>query len=263
MKKKILAITSVSIMLLSSANAFAAVNNYSACGKYTAISLDNNKSNYLNGIKIKFDKNSCSNGSDISDLFDCYKDKYCSSFDCTVISPDCNNDSADCIGGSCESTEKPEDIQKPEDSQKPVDSQKPEDSQKPGDTVTDTTESAYAAEVVRLVNAERAKEGLTALKTDAVVQSAAQVRAKETVTSFSHTRPNGTSCFTALKEAGVSYRGAGENIAYGQRTPAEVVNAWMNSPGHRANIMDTKFTTIGVGCYKSGNTYYWSQFFTY
>ena len=57
MKKKILAITSVSIMLLSSANAFAAVNNYSACGKYTAISLDNNKSNYLNGIKIKFDKN--------------------------------------------------------------------------------------------------------------------------------------------------------------------------------------------------------------
>ena len=95
------------------------------------------------------------------------------------------------------------------------------------------------------------------------MQSAAQIRARELVTDFSHTRPDGSECFTALQAVGAKYSGAGENIAYGQKTPQEVVNAWMNSPGHRANIMNGNFTTIGVGCYKSGNTYYWSQFFTY
>lgn len=95
------------------------------------------------------------------------------------------------------------------------------------------------------------------------MQSAAQIRAREIVTDFSHTRPDGSECFTALQDVGAKYSGAGENIAYRQKTPQEVVNAWMNSPGHRANIMNGNFTTIGVGCYKSGNTYYWSQFFTY
>ena len=132
---------------------------------------------------------------------------------------------------------------------------------KPGNNVS--SESQYISEVVRLVNAERAKEGLAALQMDSSLNSAAQVRAKEIVTSFSHTRPNGSSCFTALSEAGIKYNGSGENIAYGQKTPAEVVNAWMNSAGHRANIMSSKFTKIGVGCHNSNGTYYWSQFFTY
>ena len=132
---------------------------------------------------------------------------------------------------------------------------------KPGNNVS--SESQYISEVVRLVNAERAKEGLAALQMDSSLNSAAQVRAKEIVRSFSHTRPNGSNCFTALSEAGIKYNGSGENIAYGQKTPAEVVNAWMNSAGHRANIMSTKFTKIGVGCHNSNGTYYWSQFFTY
>ena len=126
-----------------------------------------------------------------------------------------------------------------------------------------SSESRYISEVVRLVNSERAKEGLAALQMDSSLNSAAQVRAKEIVTSFSHTRPNGSNCFTALSEAGIKYNGSGENIAYGQKTPAEVVNAWMNSAGHRANIMSSKFTKIGVGCHNSNGTYYWSQFFTY
>ena len=132
---------------------------------------------------------------------------------------------------------------------------------KPDNSVS--SESRYISEVVSLVNAERAKEGLSALQMDSSLNSAAQVRAKEIVTNFSHTRPNGSSCFTALSEAGIKYNGSGENIAYGQKTPAEVVNAWMNSAGHRANIMSSKFTKIGVGCYNSNGTYYWSQFFTY
>ena len=120
----------------------------------------------------------------------------------------------------------------------------------------------YEEQVVALVNAERVKEGLPALKVDETLQAAALARAKETVQLFSHTRPNGTSCFTILKEYGISYRYAGENIAYGQRSPEEVVDAWMNSEGHRANIMNQNFTTIGIGYYQTANgTKYWSQLF--
>ena len=80
---------------------------------------------------------------------------------------------------------------------------------------------------------------------------------------FSHTRPDGSSFATALKEQNVSYRSAGENIAWGQQTPKEVVTAWMNSSGHRANIMNPNFTTIGVGYYENERgTDYWCQLFT-
>lgn len=126
-------------------------------------------------------------------------------------------------------------------------------------TTSNTSVSAYAQEVVNLVNAERAKEGLSALSIDSKVTAAAQVRATEIKTSFSHTRPDGRSCFTALAEAGASYSGAGENIAIGQKTPSEVVTAWMNSPGHRANIMNANFKYIGVGV----NGTAWAQLFTY
>ena len=131
------------------------------------------------------------------------------------------------------------------------------------DSSTPGTEAlSYTAQVVKLVNAERAKEGLSPLTVDTSVQAAAQVRAVEIQTSFSHTRPNGSSFSTALKEQNVSYRSAGENIAWGQRSPQEVVTAWMNSAGHRANIMNANFTKIGVGYYQNSNgTKYWSQLF--
>ena len=122
--------------------------------------------------------------------------------------------------------------------------------------------SSYAAQVVSLVNAERARQGLPALTISTTVQQAAQTRAGELQTSFSHTRPSGASCFTALTEAGVSYARAGENIAYGQSTPEAVVQSWMNSSGHRANILSSSFTTIGVGCTVVNGTAYWVQLFT-
>lgn len=131
------------------------------------------------------------------------------------------------------------------------------------DSSGDATEHAYIRQVVDLVNAERTKAGLTELKVDAKVQAAAQVRAVECEQRFAHTRPNGSSFATALTEQKVSYRSAGENIAWGQRSPQEVVTAWMNSEGHRANIMNAKFTTIGVGYYQNANgTNYWCQLFT-
>ncbi len=163
---------------------------------------------------------------------------------------------------NCPETESPEvnvpETESPEVNVPEVDSPEIEI---PEDTTTD--EHAFIKELVDLVNAERAKEGLAPLTIDLKVQAAAMVRAKECEQRFSHTRPNGTSFSTALKEQGVSYRSSGENIAWGQRSPKEVMKAWMNSSGHRANIMNPNFTTIGVGYYENANgTDYWCQLFT-
>lgn len=129
----------------------------------------------------------------------------------------------------------------------------PDDSDPQGD---------FAAQVAALVNAARAEYGLPALTVHAKVQQAAQVRARESAQSFSHTRPDGSSFSTALTEAGVSYTRSGENIAYGQTTPQQVVQAWMDSAGHRANILDAGFTHIGVGYAVVNGTAYWAQLFT-
>ena len=82
--------------------------------------------------------------------------------------------------------------------------------------------------------------------------------------SFSHTRPDGRNFGTAITDLGITYRGAGENIAWGQKTPEAVMNAWMNSEGHRANILNPNFKKLGVG-YRtdSQRTPYWTQLFTY
>lgn len=121
-------------------------------------------------------------------------------------------------------------------------------------------QSSLAMQVLSLVNSERAKYGLRALTYDAHLSRAADIRAVEIKSLFSHTRPDGRSCFTALDEVGYSYRKAGENIAYGQESAEEVMNAWMNSEGHRANILGD-YTFIGIGVYEKGGVIYWSQFF--
>lgn len=122
--------------------------------------------------------------------------------------------------------------------------------------------SNYASQVLQLINQERAKAGLSALTTNSTLKAAADKRAQEIVQSFSHTRPNGSSFSSVLKDYGISYRAAGENIAYGQKTPQEVVTAWMNSPGHRANIMNANFGKVGIGVYQKNGVVYWSQEFT-
>ncbi len=248
MNKKIATALTVTTIMLSSANAFAAPrsNSKSQCG---TISLSNLCSNYLSG------KTNCTQSFNLCSWLGC---DFSGNFDYIFTN---DNGSSDCTDGNC--TAEAPDTEQNSSSQN-SETENPSESNTTTTTATGTTgttESEYIAEVVRLVNEERAKEGLSALKTDSSVQAAAQVRAVETATLFSHTRPNGTSCFTALQEAGVTYSSAGENIAYGQQTPEAVVSAWMNSSGHRANILNSSYTTIGVGCYKSGNTYYWSQFF--
>lgn len=123
----------------------------------------------------------------------------------------------------------------------------------------------FANRVLELVNQERTIRGLNSLTSIINLSSAAQARAKETVEKFSHTRPDGTSCFTIFDEYNVAHGYAGENIAAGQDTPEAVVTAWMNSSGHKANILNKNYKHLGVGCYTTDDSrygIYWCQMFT-
>ena len=122
----------------------------------------------------------------------------------------------------------------------------------------------FADKVIELVNAARAKEGLSPHTKDTTLTNLSNIRSKETATLFSHQRPDGTSWSMVLKQNNVSYTSAAENIAAGQNTPEAVVKEWMNSPSHRANIMNSKYNKIGVSCYVDQNApcrYYWEQLF--
>ena len=124
-----------------------------------------------------------------------------------------------------------------------------------GGSVAGSSQSAMEAELVRQVNADRAKNGLGALSVSKELNRAAQVRAREIVEKFSHTRPNGSRWTT------VSTAARGENIAKGQQSVDKVMAAWMSSQGHRANILRASFGSIGVCAYKQGNVMYWVQLF--
>ncbi|MCC0659954.1 MULTISPECIES: CAP domain-containing protein [unclassified Clostridioides] len=177
------------------------------------------------------------------------------------------------------STNKPEDSNKPEDNKpednnnsgstnKPEDNNnsdstnKPEDNNNSGSTTGNF--SAYQKEVVDLVNVERSKAGLNPLTLDADVSNVATKKSQDMIDNnyFAHNSPTYGSPFDMLKKFGISYKTAGENIAMGQKTPKEVVNAWMNSEGHRKNILNPNYSKIGVGvAQKSGGSIYWTQIF--
>lgn len=123
----------------------------------------------------------------------------------------------------------------------------------------------WAMECFDLINAERKKNGVSALKHDEDIQEACNIRAQELAESYSHTRPDGTSCFTVFDEVGIDYSSAGENICAGYSSAAAAVNGWMNSSGHRANILDKKFKKSALGFYYAPNSswgYYWVEMFT-
>ncbi|MCL2580020.1 MAG: CAP domain-containing protein [Oscillospiraceae bacterium] len=120
----------------------------------------------------------------------------------------------------------------------------------------------YIGEVVRLVNLERERAGLKPLEVNHTLVQAAQIRAGELPHSFSHNRPNGRRWSTVLDEVGLDLFSWGENIAYGQQTPAAVVADWMDSPTHRENILRERFTLIGVGFHQDERgRYHWVQLF--
>lgn len=116
-------------------------------------------------------------------------------------------------------------------------------------------------EVLKLVNEKRLNKRMAPLSVMGNLQAVSDVRSAELSKEFSHTRPDGNSCFTSLQ--GISYDSAGENIAAGYSSSAEVMEGWMNSPGHKANILSSKFTHVGIGYYGIAATghHYWSQMF--
>ena len=123
---------------------------------------------------------------------------------------------------------------------------------------------ALEAEVVRLVNVERAKAGLPALKQNWELCRVARYKSQDMIDKkyFAHQSPTYGSPFDMMKSFGIKYLAAGENIAYGQKTPAEVMQSWMNSPGHRNNILSSGYYEIGVGAAKTASgTMYWTQMF--
>ena len=126
------------------------------------------------------------------------------------------------------------------------------------------TYQSFISEVVRLVNVERSYAGLSPLKESTTLDQVAAVRAGEIVNYFSHTRPDGSDFSDLMDKYGIPWRRCGENIAWGQTTPAEVVEDWMNSPGHRANILTSGFHQIGVGVAPNGSGYgySWVQIFS-
>ncbi len=124
-------------------------------------------------------------------------------------------------------------------------------------TATAADTASYGQQMLTLINRERTVKGLAPLTFRSDLQALADTRTAEIKQSFSHTRPNGTSCFTVFEDAGLQFAMLGENIAYGQRSVEEVMEAWMNSEGHRANILNPQFNGVAVGF----DDYNWVQLF--
>lgn len=122
--------------------------------------------------------------------------------------------------------------------------------------------SSYDNELLKLTNAERARYNLPALILNSRLGTAAQLHAKDMATHnyFSHTGLNGSTLASRANDAGYDYRYIGENIAKGYQTPEQVVTGWMNSKGHRDNILNSNYTEVGFG-YADENDTYWVQLF--
>ncbi len=128
------------------------------------------------------------------------------------------------------------------------------------------TQSLFSHEqqVFELVNKERAARGLPLFKLNAELSRVARYKSQDMINKkyFSHTSPTFGSPFDMMQSFGLRFSAAGENIAYGQKTAAEVMNSWMNSAGHKANILSQAYTNIGIGVAKTASgTLYWTQMF--
>jgi uncharacterized YkwD family protein len=145
---------------------------------------------------------------------------------------------------------------------KPTTPAQPTTPTKPTQPTTPTpSNQSFEQQVVNLVNEQRAANGLKPLTLNTKLSNVARLKSQDMHDNnyFSHTSPTYGSPFDMMKSFGISYRAAGENIAMGYATPEAVMNGWMNSPGHRANILNPSFTQIGVGYVASGH--YWTQEF--
>ena len=167
-----------------------------------------------------------------------------------------NNNNDNCLNNGTNNNNQDNNINDDSSQEKPNDSNKPME-----DNNSNSSVSSIEQEVVNLVNIERQKAGLAPLKIDTELSKVARLKSEDMKNKgyFSHTSPTYGSPFDMLKQFNITYKTAGENIAKGQKTAKDVVNAWMNSEGHRKNILSKSFTHIGVG--HSSN--HWTQLFIY
>lgn len=132
--------------------------------------------------------------------------------------------------------------------------------------IADTTEEvslpSYMVEIARMVNEQRAAAGVPPLQVSPELCSVAVLRSEEITSVFSHSRPDGRPCSSAVSDAGIDSSYCGENIAYGYRSTGEVMSGWMNSSGHRTNILNPNYLYIGVGMVSVNGRKYWTQIFT-
>lgn len=165
---------------------------------------------------------------------------------------------------NCSPTGTPTPTPTPTGTTKPTPAPSPSASTTPSTPPSSSPGSSLSEEVVRLTNAERQKNGCGALVSDPQLRSAAQGHSDDMAAKnyFSHTSQDGRDMTARIKASGFSpMRAWAENIAMGQRTPADVVTAWMNSAGHRANIVNCAYTHLGVGVANSSRGIYWTQNF--
>lgn len=155
--------------------------------------------------------------------------------------------------------EQSEEAKAPEQTQQNTKAQQSENTDKSEQT---KDASQFEQKVVDLVNQERQKQGLKPLTLNKKLSDVARTKSKDMMDKgyFDHNSPTYGSPFDMMKQFGIEYTTAGENIAKGQQSPEDVMNAWMNSDGHRKNILNPDFTEIGVG-YVKGDTTYWTQQF--
>ncbi len=169
-----------------------------------------------------------------------------------------------CPGSVCPNPGEPSEPETPSEPEQPSEPEIPAEPELPSEPeqpeVSDGVH-AYERQVVELVNVQRARNGLQPLSLDAGLCHFARVKAQDMHDNryFDHTSPTYGSPFDMMRQFGITYASAGENIAMGYSTPEAVVNAWMNSSGHRANILSAKYTTLGVGFVPDGG--YWTQWF--
>lgn len=173
----------------------------------------------------------------------------------------CTRDPGLCQPPASCTPSQPETPEQPSQPEEPDAPETPSEPDTPAQPDGSASVLAYEQEVVTLVNAERAKYGLSALTLDAALCGYARLKSQDMHDQryFSHASPSYGSPFDMMRSFGISYQYAGENIAMGYSSPAAVVNAWMNSEGHRANILSANYTSIGVGYVADGG--YWTQWF--
>ena len=258
MKHKVIAIALSAALALSSTSAFAAekTNTTKECFDYS--SLMKNYSNY------------CANKDNANILNKLMIN--CQSIDLKSInwkSTDCKSTiKTDTTTPGATATKPTKPVVTAPGATKPVPSTPIKDSAEKDSTNNTSVSSSnltYEQKVVELVNIERQKNGLSALTLDTKVSNVARTKSKDMATNnyFAHQSPTYGSAGDMLKQFGIQWSAWGENIASGQRTPEAVVTAWMNSSGHRANILSSNFSKIGVGyTTNSSGTPYWTQMFT-